>query len=138
MIEIEKPNIATINLSEDGRNVLSNYEIIVGETGTLTINKRPITIKHQSVATGSVTYDGAERTFAAYEITSELGLAENDTLNIIYPKFSQAGTYENENNNVPDFYNYNGVSGYILCYHPQNPEVNIYEKSPLYKPFKLK
>lgn len=92
-------NTVTISsiLSEDGRNVLSNYEIIVGETGTLTINKRPITIKHQSVATGSVTYDGVERTFPAYEITSELGLAENDTLNIIYPKFSQAGTYENEN-----------------------------------------
>ena len=92
-------NTVTISsiLSEDGRNVLSNYEIIVGETGTLTVNKRPITIKHQNVATGSVTYDGVERTFAAYEITSELGLAENDTLNIIYPTFSQAGTYENEN-----------------------------------------
>ena len=92
--EVENNVDITGILNAEGKNVISNYEISYGEVGTLTVTKRPITIKHES---NQITYDGIEHIFGVYEITSELGLAANDTLDITYPKFSQAGTYTDAN-----------------------------------------
>lgn len=78
----------------DGRDVTSNYEFINEEIGTITVTKRPIAITYESSVSGNV-YDGTERTFSKYEITSG-SLARKDTFEMIFPSFSQAGTYENK------------------------------------------
>ena len=90
-------NTVTIKsvLNPDGRDVLSNYELIFDNIGTLTVTKRPITITHESSTSGN-TYNGLKKSFSNYAITSG-SLAKNDTLNITFPSFSQAGRYEDQN-----------------------------------------
>lgn len=81
-------------LAADGRDVTSNYEFINEEIGIITVTKRPITIAYES-SVSRIVYDGIERTFSKYEITSG-SLATKDTLQMVFPSFSQAGTYENK------------------------------------------
>ena len=81
--------------SEDGRDVLNNYEFIYGNIGTLTVTKRPITVTHENSPINLI-YDGTERTFSNYKIT-EGSIADNETIEFTFPSFSQAGIYENEN-----------------------------------------
>ena len=79
----------------NNRDVMSNYEFIYEQVGTLTVTKRPITITHEN-SPANLVYDGTERVFANYQIT-EGSLAENDTIELTLPSFSQAGRYENGN-----------------------------------------
>ena len=79
----------------EGKDVLNNYELIFGDIGTVEVTKRPITVTHEN-GPDNLVYDGTERVFKNYNITSG-SLAENDTLELTFPSFSQAGRYENEN-----------------------------------------
>ena len=81
--------------ASDGREVSYNYDFIFESIGTLAVTKRPITITHENSSL-DIVYDGTEKTFEHYTITSG-SIAKNDTFNITFPTFSQAGTYENQN-----------------------------------------
>ena len=76
----------------DEIDVTKNYEIVYGQKGTLTVKKCPITITYESNT--DIVYDGIERSFTNCEITGVL--AENDFFEFEFPKFSQAGKYENK------------------------------------------
>lgn len=73
-------------------DVTKNYEITYGDKGTLTVKKCPITITYES---NSFVYDGSERTFESTGIDGDY--PQNDIFEFEYPKFSQAGKYENAN-----------------------------------------
>ena len=89
-------NMVTFKYVRDseGRDALSNYEFTYENIGVIRVTKRPITITHQSSTTGNV-YDGSERVFSEYTISSG-SLADNESLDIVFPTFSQAGAYENK------------------------------------------
>ena len=83
----------------DTIDVTKNYEIIYANKGTLTVKKCPITITYQSCLLDNdyddVYYDGSERTFEDAKIEGDR--PQNDIFGFEYPKFSQAGKYENAN-----------------------------------------
>lgn len=83
----------------DTIDVTKNYEIIYANKGTLTVKKCPITITYQSCLLDNdyddVYYDGSERTFEDAKIEGDP--PQNDIFEFEYPKFSQAGKYENAN-----------------------------------------
>lgn len=83
---------------KNGREVSHNYDVIHKKIGVLTVTKCPITISHETHEnnTSNIFYDGTEQSFENYTITSG-SLAANDTLEITYPTFFQAGIYTDEN-----------------------------------------
>ena len=79
----------------DGNDVISNYTVTYGEFGTLEVKKRQVSLIMESA---EFTYDGIEREFLNYEISSELGMVQDEILTIKVNKFSLASdkVYENE------------------------------------------
>lgn len=78
-------------LTEDGKNAIENYEITYNN-GTLTINKRPITIK---TASATWTYDGITKNNSGYTVTSG-SFVSGHTFGYSSTQATDAGEYENK------------------------------------------
>ena len=94
----EKENAGLVEeiIDANSNDVMANYEIIYGEKGTLSVTKRPITIRYESSTEGNV-YDGTEKIFDKYEIDHNTPTAAGDGFKFTFPTFKFAGEYIDAN-----------------------------------------
>ena len=112
----------------------ANYNITVNY-GTLTVNKRPVTLKSDDK---NWNYDGTTRSCPEVNVISGCGFVENEVISVeATGKFRDPGTYENkpititwadgaDPNNYDITYEYGTIT--INYYRPDKPPFPIFNK----------
>ncbi len=86
------PNTGTVSITnEKGEDVTNNYNLTT-VYGTLTVHKRELSIKTESL---EVMYDGAYHANENYTVINGTSLAEGNTLSLKFTGARDAGTYDN-------------------------------------------